>query len=101
MPSAVLISSVSAMEIQHEGLQRLIGKLANRGIDLDLGGNPGAIGIDHLGAQGSAVESVRIDATGAYAGRRNNGALGPADYDVEITGGRYAFLIDSSRGVMA
>ena len=47
-------------------------------VDLSLGeGNPGAVGIDHQGAQGSAIEDVTVDATGAFAGiRRSPGSGG-------------------------
>ncbi|NIO23121.1 MAG: hypothetical protein GTN38_03800, partial [Candidatus Aenigmarchaeota archaeon] len=62
-----------------------------RGIDIDLSGNPGAIGIQHSSAQGSAIEDTRIDATGAFAGVGMFGSLGGASYNVEVEGGKYGF----------
>ena len=67
-----------------------------RGIDFDLGNNPGAIAISFGTAQGSMISNLSINATNAYAGIENAGVLGPAVYDVEIDGGRYAFLLDST-----
>ena len=37
------------------------------GIDIDLGGNAGAYGVRHPGAQGAYVENVQINAVGAFA----------------------------------
>jgi len=67
-----------------------------RGIYFDLGNNPGAIAISFGTAQGSMISNLSINATNAYAGIENAGVLGPAVYDVEINGGRYAFWIDST-----
>jgi hypothetical protein len=64
------------------------------GIDIDLGGNPGAYGIRHPGAQGALVENVRIEATGAFAGLGKYGVYGAAHYNVEVMGGRYAVYSD-------
>jgi hypothetical protein len=62
-------------------------------VDLDLGGNAGAIGIDHAAAQGSAIEDVVIRATGAYAGIRNAPGSGGGTHGVTIEGGQYGMYI--------
>jgi len=62
-----------------------------RGIDIDLSGNSGAIGIQHGGAQGCAIQDTRIDATGAFAGLGKFGVLGGASYNVEVEGGKYGY----------
>jgi hypothetical protein len=62
-----------------------------RSIDIDLGGNPGAIGIKHAAAQGSTIEDVKINAKGSYAGLFNpTGGVAGGTINVEITGGKYA-----------
>ncbi len=66
-----------------------------RGVDLDLNGNPGSIGLSAPGAQGAVVEDVTINATGGVAGLWNNGADGPTNYNIEVIGGRSAFLVDT------
>ena len=68
-----------------------------QGIDLDLGGNPGAIGIRHSGSQGSTLEDVRIAATGGFAGVYNCPGQGGGMYNVEINGGRYGAYIANTR----
>lgn len=65
-----------------------------RGIDIDLNGNPGAIGIMNPGAQGSAIEDTRIIATGAYAGIRKFGLLGALIHNVEVEGGLYGIYVN-------
>ena len=61
-----------------------------RGIDIDLGtGNPGAVGIRHRGAEGSAIQDVKITATGGFAGVYNLLGSGGSLTDVEVVGGRY------------
>lgn len=65
-----------------------------RGIDIDLNGNPGAIGIMNPGAQGSAIEDTHIDATGAFAGIRKFGVLGSLIHNVEVEGGLYGIYVN-------
>ena len=65
-----------------------------RGIDIDLNGNPGAIGIMNPGAQGSAIEDTRIIATGAFAGIRKFGLLGALIHNVEVEGGLYGIYVN-------
>ncbi len=72
-----------------------------RGIDLDLGGNPGAIGVKNPGAQGQAIENVSINAVGAFAGIGNVSGLGAGEYDVEIIGGKYGVYIDTTQRTLS
>jgi hypothetical protein len=63
-------------------------------VDLELGrDNPGAIGLDHQGAQGCVTEDVHIDATGGFAGFRGmNGSGGGASH-ISVRGGLYGLYI--------
>lgn len=60
-----------------------------RGIDLDCGGKPGAIGLYFNQAQDSSIENVKVIATGAHTGIRGlpNRAWGAVN--IEVEGGRY------------
>jgi hypothetical protein len=62
-------------------------------------GNRGAVGIRFAAAQGSAVEDVKVIATGAFAGFYNCTGQAGGSYNVEVEGGDYAFYIadDNSR----
>lgn len=60
-----------------------------RGVDFDCSHYPGAIGLYLNQAQGSSIENVRVDATGAYAGfKAVPGAVAPV-VNIEIEGGQY------------
>ena len=61
-------------------------------LDFELGeGNPGAIAINHQGAEGSVIEKVNIRAYGAFAGLQNAPGSGGAIHGVSVEGGRYGF----------
>jgi hypothetical protein len=60
-----------------------------RHLDIDLGGNPGAIGMDFQGAQGTGIEDVAIDARGAWAGLRGLQGSGGSTRGLTVRGGRY------------
>ncbi len=66
-----------------------------RGLDVDCGGNRGAVGVAFRAAQDSAIRDVKVLATGAEAGfrgipGRNGGAM-----NIEVEGGRYGLdLVD-------
>jgi hypothetical protein len=63
-------------------------------LDVDLGaGNPGAIGIDHQGAQGSVTEDCHVDAEGAFAGFRGVSGSGGGASHISVTGGRYGLYL--------
>jgi len=67
-------------------------------LNIDLGtGNPGAIGIDHRGAEGASVEDVRITARGAFAGFRNAPGSGGAMHGIAVRGGRYGLYFTGSQ----
>jgi hypothetical protein len=59
------------------------------GLDLDLGGNAGAIGLDMQGAQGTGSEDIRIDARGAFAGLRGVPGSGGSTFGLTVEGGQY------------
>jgi len=69
-------------------------------VDLVLGkGNPGAVGIDHQGAQGSAIEDVMVDATGAYAGVHKAPGSGGGIHGLTVIGGRYGLYLKNDPGI--
>jgi len=63
-----------------------------KGLDLDLGRNPGAVGIRHAGAQGATIEDVKVLASGAYAGIYNPPGQAGGTYNVEIVEGDYGIV---------
>ncbi len=65
-----------------------------KGIDIDIRGHRGAIGIRHSGSQGSTLQDVTVQAEGAYAGLSNCCGQGGGTYNVEVIGGRYGITID-------
>ena len=69
-------------------------------VDLSLGkGNPGAVGIDHQAAQGSAIEDVTVDATGAFAGIHKAPGSGGGIHGLTVIGGRYGLYLKGDPGV--
>jgi len=67
-----------------------------KGIDIDVCGHAGAIGIRHSGSQGSALQDSTIYANGAYAGMNNCCGQGGGTYNIEVLGGRYGIVIEPS-----
>lgn len=67
-----------------------------KGIDIDVSGHAGAIGIRHSGSQGSSMQDITIRADGAYAGMSNCCGQGGGTYNVDVTGGRYGIVIEPS-----
>jgi hypothetical protein len=65
-----------------------------RGIDLDIRGHAGAIGIRHSGSQGSSMFDSTILATGAFSGLNNCCGQGGGTYNIEVIGGRHAIVIE-------
>jgi hypothetical protein len=65
-----------------------------RGIDLDIRGHAGAIGIRHSGSQGSAMFDSTILADGAFSGMNNCCGQGGGTYNIEVVGGRHAIVIE-------
>ena len=67
-------------------------------LDFELGqGNPGAIAIDHRGAEGASVEDIRIEARGAFAGIRHAPGSGGAMHGIRVRGGRYGLYLPGSQ----
>lgn len=60
-----------------------------RNLDIDLRGKPGAIGINMVGAQGTAIESLEIKANGSYAGISGLPGAGGCTSAVTILGGKF------------
>jgi hypothetical protein len=65
-----------------------------RGIDLDIRGHAGAIGIRHSGSQGSAMFDSTILAEEAFSGMNNCCGQGGGTYNIEVIGGRHAIVIE-------
>ncbi|MEN9402576.1 MAG: hypothetical protein RL091_1279, partial [Verrucomicrobiota bacterium] len=67
-------------------------------LDFELGaGNPGAVAIDHRSAEGSTIEDVSVQATGAFAGILNAPGSGGAMHAIRVTGGRYGLYLPGSQ----
>jgi len=67
-------------------------------INIDLGqGNPGAIGIDLQGAEGSSIENVKIRAYDSFCGIRNIPGSGGSIHGIEVYGGKFGILIERSQ----
>jgi len=65
-----------------------------RGIDIYVGaGNPGAVGLASIGAQGFSLEDCKVTAYGAYAGFYNLPGSGAGAANIEVEGGRYGIVL--------
>lgn len=61
-----------------------------QGVDIEIGaGNLGAIGVMHLGAQGSSIEDVTVWAGDAAVGISGGAGGGGAHTNVRVVGGRF------------
>jgi hypothetical protein len=65
------------------------------GIDIDVRGHAGAIGVKHSGSQGCTLQDSTIYAEGAFAGLYNCPGQAAGTYNVEVIGGDYGFYADS------
>ncbi len=65
------------------------------GIDIDVRGHAGAIGLKHSGSQGCTLQESTIYAEGAFSGLYNCPGQAAGTYNVEMIGGGYAFYADS------
>jgi len=63
-----------------------------RGIDIDVRGHAGAVGIRHTGSQGATLQDCTILAEGAFAGMNNCPGQGGGTYNIEVRGGQYGIL---------
>ncbi|WP_208403100.1 glycosyl hydrolase family 28-related protein [Paenibacillus sp. BK720] len=68
-----------------------------RGIDFDLGLNPGAVAIRHQSCEGSAIEDVYINATNAFAGIFDIIGSGGSITNIEVEGGKYGVYAENSQ----
>ena len=67
-----------------------------KGINIDVRGHAGAIGIRHSGSQGSTLQDCTICAEGAYAGMSNCCGQGGGTHNIKVVGGQYGIIIDRS-----
>jgi hypothetical protein len=65
------------------------------GIDIDVRGHAGAIGLKHSGSQGCTLQDSTIYADGAFAGLYNCPGQAAGTFNVEVIGGDYGFFADS------
>ena len=65
------------------------------GIDIDVRGHAGAIGLKHSGSQGCTLQDSTIHAEGAFSGLYNCPGQAAGTYNVEVIGGNYGFYADS------
>ena len=67
-------------------------------VDFELGtDNSGAVAIDHRGAEGSTIEDVSVQATGAFAGILNAPGSGGGMHAIRVTGGRYGLYLPGTQ----
>ncbi len=69
-----------------------------RGIDLNLGNNPGAIGVEFDAAQDSFFEDVSITASQAFAGFTAVPGRGMSAVNITVNGGQYGFYSQIDTG---
>lgn len=62
-------------------------------------GNKGAIGLWFWGAQGTALEGLKIDAGDAFAGIWGSAGSGGINNGIEILGGRYGWIMEKTQPV--
>ncbi len=67
-----------------------------RGIDFDISGHAGAVGLRHAGSQGCLLMDCKINAAGAFAGFNNCPGQGGGTYNIEAYGGQYGLLADNN-----
>jgi hypothetical protein len=65
-----------------------------RGIDFDLSGHAGAIGLRHAGSQGCILMDCTVNAKGAFAGFHDCPGQGGGTYNISTIGGRYGLIAD-------
>ena len=65
-----------------------------RGIDFDIQGHSGAIGLRHTGSQGTRLIDSKVYAEGAFAGFNNCPGQGGGTYNIEVEGGKYGLVAD-------
>jgi hypothetical protein len=68
---------------------------AFKGIDIELGGNAGAVGLRFSGSQGCYLMDSKVFATNAHAGFTNCPGQGGGTYNLEVEGGQYGIKIEN------
>jgi len=66
-----------------------------KGIDIDIRGHTGAIGLRFSGSQGSSLLDCTVLADGAFAGFSDCPGQGGGTYNIETIGGRYGITLDA------
>ncbi len=66
-----------------------------KGIDIDVRGHAGAIGLRFSASQGSSLLDCTVHAEGAFAGFSDCPGQGGGTYNIETIGGRYGITLDS------
>ncbi len=64
-----------------------------RNLKIEVGNNPGAVGIRHGGAEGSSIQEVDIDVGTGFAGLYYLNSSGGYTYNVNIIGGKHGIYI--------
>ena len=67
-----------------------------KGIDIDVRGHAGAIGLRFSASQGSSLLDCTVFAAGAFAGFSDCPGQGGGTYNIETIGGKYGITIDAS-----
>ncbi len=67
-----------------------------KGIDIDVRGHAGAIGLRFSASQGSSLLDCTVYADGAFAGFSDCPGQGGGTYNIETIGGRYGITIDAA-----
>jgi hypothetical protein len=65
-----------------------------KGIDFDIRGHAGAIGLRHAGSQGSRLMDSKVYAEGALAGFNDCPGQGGGTFNIEVEGGKFGLLAD-------
>ena len=66
-----------------------------KGIDIDIRGHAGAVGLRFSGSQGSSLLDCTVYAEGAFAGFSDCPGQGGGTYSIETIGGKYGITIDT------
>jgi hypothetical protein len=67
-----------------------------RGLNFDISGHAGAIGVRHAGSQGTLMMDCSVKAEGALAGFNDCPGQGGGTYNISTYGGKYGLIIDAS-----
>ena len=70
-----------------------------RNLKIEVGNNPGAVGIRHGGAEGSSIQEVDIDVGTGYAGLYYLNSSGGYTYNVNITGGKHGIYVPGLKSI--